>query len=85
MLEDLSCKAKRAINSINSKIILHFLSVKALLKLFDGWFKLYGGELWVPLNQDDEKGIKTRLKKVNFLFMKDLGLSRSTGNTNGKW
>ena len=34
-LEDLSCKAKRAIYSINSKISIRFLSIKTLLKLFD--------------------------------------------------
>ena len=31
----LSCKANRAIYSINSKLIMRFLSVKTLLKLFD--------------------------------------------------
>ena len=58
-LEDLSCKAKRAIYSINSKLIMRFLSVKTLLKLFDSlisgsenmgtlYILLYGSELWEP-------------------------------------
>ena len=34
-LEDLSCKAKRAIYSINSKMIMRFLSAETLLKLFE--------------------------------------------------
>ena len=58
-LEDLSCKAKRAIYSLNSKISIRFLLLKTLLKLFDSLISpilLYGSELWEPyLNQDDEK------------------------------
>jgi hypothetical protein len=85
-LEDLSCKAKRAIYSINSKINIRFLSVKTLLKLFDSLISpilLYGSELWEPyLNQDDEKWDKNSIEKVHLSFMKRLlGLNRSTSNT----
>ena len=67
-------------------MIMRFLSVQTLLKLFDSLTSpilLYGSELWEPyLNQDDEKWDKNSIEKVNLQFMKRLlGLNRSTSNT----
>ena len=58
VLNVLTCKAKRAIYAMNSKMNLRFLSVKTLLKLFESLIcpiLLYGSEVWEPyLNQDNE-------------------------------
>ena len=85
VLDDLSCKAKRAIYSINSKINIRFLSVKTLLKCFDSLIYpilLYGSEVWEPyLNQNDEKWDQNSIEKVHTQFIKRiLGLNRSTSN-----
>ena len=75
-LEDLnlSCKAKRAIYSINSKINIRFLSVKTLLKIFDSLIcpiLLYGSEVWESyLNQNDEKWDQNSIEKVHTQFIK---------------
>ena len=82
-LNDLTCKAKRAIYALNSKINIRFLSVKTLLKLFDSLIcpvLLYGCEVWEPyLNQDDDKWDANPIEKVHTQFIKRiLGVNRST-------
>ena len=84
-LEDLSCKAKRAIYSIKSKINIRFISIRTLLKLFDSLISpilLYGSELWEPyLNQDDEKWDQNSIEKIHTQFIKSIiGVNRSTSN-----
>ena len=85
-LDDLSCKAKRAIYAMNSKINIRFLSVKTLLKLFDSLIcpiLLYGSEVWEPfLNHDKDKWDTNPIEKIHTQFMKRiLGLNRSTSTT----
>ena len=82
-LDDLSCKAKRAIYAMNSKINIRFLSVKTLLRLFDSLIcpiLLYGSEVWEPfLNQDEDKWDTNPIERVHMQFIKRiLGLNRST-------
>ena len=84
-LEDLSCKAKRAIYSIKSKINIRFISIRTLLKLFDSLISpilLYGSELWEPyLNQGDEKWDQNSIEKIHTQFIKSIiGVNRSTSN-----
>ena len=69
ILDDLNCKAKRAIYSINSKINIRFLSVKTLLKNVDSLIcplLLYGSEVWEPyLKHNDEKWNQNSIVKVH--------------------
>ena len=85
-LTNLSCKARRAIYSMNSKINIRFLSIKSLIKLFDSLIcpiLLYGSEVWEPfLNQNDDKWDQNPIERVHTQFMKRiLGLNRATSNT----
>ena len=78
-----TCKAKRAIYAMNSKINLRFLSVKTLLKLFDSLIcpiLLCGSEVWESyVNQDNEKWDANPIEKVHMQFTKwILGVNRST-------
>ena len=84
-LNDLSCRANKAIYTINSKMNIKFLSPKILLKLFDSMISpilLYGCELWEPyLNQDIDKWDANPIEKVHTQFIKRiLGVNRSTTN-----
>ena len=84
-LEDLSCKAKRAIYAMNSKINLRFLSIKTQLNLFDRLvcpILLYGSEVWEPfVNQNQDKWDNSAIEKVHTQFLKRiLGVNRSTSN-----
>ena len=84
-LEDLSCKAKRAIYAMNSKMNLRFLSIKSQIKLFDSLvcpILLYGSEVWEPfINQSDDKWDNSEIEKVHTQFLKRIiGVNRSTSN-----
>ena len=85
-LTDLSCKARRAIYFMNSKINIRFLSIKSLIKLFDSLIcpiLLYGSEVWEPLlNQNEDKWDQNPIERVHTQFMKRiLGLNRARSNT----
>ena len=85
-LTDLSCKARRAIYFMNSKINIRFLSIKSLIKLFDSLIcpiLLYDSEVWEPfLNQNEDKWDQNPIERVHTQFMKRiLGLNRATSNT----
>ena len=84
-LNDLSCRANKAIYTINSKMNIKFLSPKILLKLFDSMIcpiLLYGCELWEPyLNQEIDNWDANPIEKVHTQFLKRiLGVNRSTTN-----
>ena len=84
-LGDLSCKAKRAIYSMNSKINIRFLSIKTLIRLFDSLIcpiLLYGSEIWEPfLNENNDKWDNNEIEKVHTQFLKRIiGVNRSTSN-----
>ena len=84
-LNDLSCRANKAIFAINSKMNIKFLSPKMLLKLFDSMIcplLLYGCELWEPyLNHDYDRCDSNYIKKIHTQFLKRiLGVNRSTTN-----
>ena len=84
-LGDLSCKAKRAIYAMNSKINIRFLSTKTLIRLFDSLIcpiLLYGSEIWEPfLNESNDKWDKNEIEKVHTQFLKRIiGVNRSTSN-----
>ena len=84
-LEELSCKAKRAIYSLFSKIPPKLASIKTMLKLFDTCIipiLLYGSEVWGPfMNHDWVKWDSTQTEKIHTQFLKRLlGVNRSTTN-----
>ena len=84
-LEDLSCKANKAIYALLSKLPLNLTPVKVLIKMFDTCIApilLYGSEVWGPfINNDWEKWDSTQIEKVHTQFLKRiLGVNRSTTN-----
>ena len=84
-LEDLSCKANKAIYALLSKLPLSLTPVKILIKMFDTCIApilLYGSEVWGPFtNTDWEKWDSTQIEKVHTQFLKRiLGVNRSTTN-----
>ena len=84
-LEDLSCKAKKAIYVLLNKLPIKLTPIRTLITLFDACIVpilLYGSEIWAPfLNYDWKKWEATSIEKVHTQFLKRiLGVNRSTTN-----
>ena len=84
-IDELCCKAKRAIYAMRQKININFLSLRTKMKLFDSLISpilLYASEVWEPyLKLDYSKWDASPLEKVHTQFMKSiLGINRSTTN-----
>ena len=84
-LEDLSCKAKKAIYVLLNKLPTKLTPIKTLITLFDTCIVpilLYGSEVWAPfLNHEWKTWEYTPIEKVHTQFLKRvLGVNRSTTN-----
>ena len=84
-MENLSCKAQRAVYALNNRFPIKRLPIKAALKLFDSVVTpilLYGSEIWGTYNYlSFEKWDKCDMERVHLNFCKRLlGVNRSTTN-----
>ena len=84
-VENLSCKAQRAMYALNNRFPIKRLPIKAALKPFDSIITpilLYGSEIWGTYNYlSFEKWDKCEIEKVHLNFCKHiLGVNRSTTN-----
>ena len=84
-LDDLRCKAIKAIYAINRKLNLNCLPIKSAIKLFTALISpilLYGCEIWEPyMDFEYEKWDDNPIEKAHTQFLKRLiGVNRSTSN-----
>ena len=84
-LEDLSCKAKKALYGLFSKLPIHITPLPTWIKLFDTCIApilLYGSEIWGAYHNLDWKAWEqSAVEKVHTQFLKRLlGVNRSTTN-----
>ena len=84
-LNDLSCKANKAIYGLLSMLPIKMVPIKTMLKIFDTCITpilLYGSEVWGPfMNHDWKAWDTTQTERVHTQFLKRiLGINRSTTN-----